>query len=313
MSYPAKPTPFGAWDTHHHIFEPERFPFASGRHFTPSVATLEQLKAFESSIGVAHVCIAHGLSYGTDCTSLLYYLDQFNGQARGICVIDEINIGDNTLDEYHNAGIRSVRLDFFKTKAMSDLEKQIRLIEATAGRLLQWKPKGNGWSIQIQQPNISHWKELRKVASSLGIPLVVDHMGLVKAPSMAPNGSTPAAEQAEWQDLLGALRDGTVWIKLSAPYRNSRQDPGYDDLRPIVTDLVRANPKRVVWGSDWPHTQRHEDRHLRDREEVEPFLKIDNLAWIRTLSTWVNEEEWDDMWVNNPRILYDYPTAEKES
>ncbi|KAF7547240.1 hypothetical protein G7Z17_g7875 [Cylindrodendrum hubeiense] len=306
MAFPIKPIPFGAWDTHHHIFEPERFPFAEGRHFTPSVATLQQLKDFESSIGVAHVCIAHGLSYGPDCTSLLYYLAEFNGEARGICVIDEINITDQQLDQYHEAGIRSVRLDFFKAKAMNDAEQQVRLIRATANRLLRWGAGDKGWSIQIQQPNIAYWKELRKVASSLGLPIVLDHMGLVKAPSMAPEGSTPVVEQPEWQDLLGALADGNVWVKISAPYRNSRADPGFQDLEQIVTQLVRANPKRVVWGSDWPHTQRHEDRHLRGSEEVEPFLKIDNQAWIDTLSTWLGDEEWNDLWVNNPQTLYDY-------
>lgn len=306
MAYPVKPVPAGSWDTHHHIFEPERFPFAAGRHFTPSVATLEQLREFEDSVGVEHVCIAHGLSYGPDCTSLLYYLEQFQGSARGICVIDETNITDSLLDKYHAAGIRSVRLDFFKAQAMHDLEKQVELIRATAERLLQWKSDGNGWSIQIQQPNLSHWKEIRQVASTLGLPIVVDHMGLVKAASMTAKDSPLAISEPGWKDLLHALADGNIWIKISAPYRNSREDPTYDDLQEIVTQLVQANPKRVVWGSDWPHTQRHEDRHLRGREDVEPFLKIDNKKWIEVLSTWLNEEEWNDLWVNNPRKLYDY-------
>ncbi|KAJ4245995.1 hypothetical protein NW762_013739 [Fusarium torreyae] len=306
MSHPVKSVPAGSWDTHHHIFEPDRFPFSAGRHFTPSVATLEQLRVFEDSIGVEHVCIAHGLSYGPDCTSLLYYLEHFHGSARGICVIDETNVTDELLDKYHAAGVRSVRLDFFKAQAMNDLQKQVGLIKSTAERLLQWRPDGNGWSIQIQQPNLSHWKEIRKVASNLGLPIVVDHMGLVKATSMTAKDTPLAISEPGWQDLIQALADGNIWIKISAPYRNSRADPTYDDLKEIVTQLVQANSKRVVWGSDWPHTQRHEDRHLRGREDVEPFLKIDNKKWIEVLSTWLNEDEWNDLWVNNPRKLYDY-------
>ncbi|RMJ03668.1 hypothetical protein BHE90_014485 [Fusarium euwallaceae] len=305
MVYQVKPVPQGAWDTHHHIFEPDRFPFSAGRHFTPSVATLEDLQQFEASIGVAHVCIAHGLSYGPDCTSLLHYLEQLQGTARGICVIDERNVTDDLLEKYHAAGVRSVRLDFFKAQAMHDLQKQIDLIKAAAERLLRWKPDGNGWSIQIQQPIMSHWKEIGQVVSGLGLPVVVDHMGLVKAASMTPNGDPLAISQPGWQHLLKAMADGNIWVKISAPYRNSRNDPAYDDLEQIVTQLVRANPKRVVWGSDWPHTQRHEDRHLRGREEVEPFLKIDNKKWIEKLSMWLSEAEWNDLWVNNPRKLYD--------
>ncbi|KAF4460992.1 amidohydrolase 2 [Fusarium albosuccineum] len=281
MVHQVKPVPQGAWDTHHHIFEPDRFPFSAGRHFTPSVATLEDLQKFEASIGVAHVCIAHGLSYGPDCTSLLYYLDQLQGTARGICVIDERNVTDDLLEKYHAAGVRSVRLAFFKAQAMHDLQKQIDLIKATAERLLRWKPNGNGWSIQIQQPILSHW-------------------------NMTPDGAPLAISQPGWQDLLESMADGNIWVKISAPYRNSRNDPIYDDLERIVKDLVQANPKRVVWGSDWPHTQRHEDRHLRGREDVEPFLKIDNKRWVETLSIWLSEAEWNDLWVNNPRKLYDY-------
>ncbi|KAI8300077.1 2-pyrone-4,6-dicarbaxylate hydrolase [Colletotrichum sp. SAR11_240] len=302
-----KHVPAGAWDTHHHIFEPARFPFASGRHFTPSVATLEQLKAFEESIRVSHVCIAHGLSYGADCSSLLYYLEQFNGTARGICVLDLDTVTDELLDKYHGAGIRSVRLDFFKTQAMNDVDKQVNLIKSTANRLLQWHPTGNGWSIQIQQPNVSYWAKLGPVIQQSKLLVVLDHIGLVKASSMAPIGSVPVREQAGWLDLLNTLRGGNLWIKISAPYRCSRADPHFEDLKDIVQELVRANSKRLVWGSDWPHTQRHEDRHLRSKDEQEPFLKIDNPAWIRSLSTWLNGEEWQDLWVNNPSTLYDYP------
>lgn len=147
-----KPVPAGAWDTHNHIFEPDRFPFAEGRHFTPARASFEQLQDFEQSIGVDHVCIAHGLSYGADSTSLLYYLKRFAGRARGICVLDVDTVTDKMLHQYHEAGIRSVRLDFFRHRAMDSVDVQCQLIEEMAQRLALW---GNSnWSIQIQQPHL---------------------------------------------------------------------------------------------------------------------------------------------------------------
>lgn len=301
--YSSKPVPKGAWDTHHHIFEPEKFPYAPGRHFTPSVATLDDLKAFEKSVGVDHVCIAHGLSYGPDCTSLLYYLEQFKGEARGICVIDEISVTDKMLDSYHTAGIRSVRLDFFKHQAMNDLEKQVALIEATAARLAKWGPRG--WSVQAQQPHAEYWPRLRAVAKKLPVPLVIDHMGLLKGESMA-EGAPDVTKTSGFAELLGALADGNLWMKISAPYRNSYQDFEYLDLKLMVRKMVDANPKRVVWGSDWPHTQRHQDRAGKNPSDKEPFLKIDSAKWIESLSTWLSDEEWQAMWVSNPQELYDY-------
>lgn len=65
----------------------------------------------------------------------------------------------------------------------------------------------------------------------------------------------------------------------------------------------------MLWGSDWPHTQRHEDRFGKSRGKEEAFLEIDDRAWVESLSTWLSEEEWRLMWVENPAVLYDYQAS----
>jgi predicted TIM-barrel fold metal-dependent hydrolase len=47
--------------------------------------------------------------------------------------------------------------------------------------------------------------------------------------------------------------DGHVHVKVSAPYRLSERYPDYADARPFHDALVRANPERLMWGTDWPH------------------------------------------------------------
>ncbi|CAG7920772.1 unnamed protein product [Penicillium olsonii] len=310
--HPTKPVPSGAWDTHHHIFDPDRFPFAEGRHFTPARASLEQLEEFEKSIDVDNICIAHGLSYGPDCTSLLHYLDRFNGTARGICVLDLETVTDGLLDEYHAAGVRSVRLDFFRFKAMDDVEIQTELITKTAARLAQWgKPN---WSIQIQQPHLRFWPRLRQTINSSPIPVVVDHFALIGASSFLANDTSsvvqndsylPEDDRAGLESLRQTLQEGNLWIKLSAPYRCSNLEPGFVDLKWLVRIFVDANPKRVVWGSDWPHTQRHKDRVGKSSTSEESFLKVDDKKWIEAMSRMMSEKEWQLMWVDNPNTLYD--------
>lgn len=309
----AKPVPPGAWDTHHHIFEPDRFPFTDERHFTPAHASLAQLQEFELSIGVEHVCIAHGLSYGSDCSSLLYYLNHFGGTARGICVLDIETVTNDLLDQYHSAGVRSVRLDFFRHKAMNNVDIQIQLIEATTQRLTQWgKP---GWSIQIQQPHLEIWPRLRKAVNESPVPVVVDHFALIEGSSYrADDESTDVQndsyltekERLGLQDLCQTLKDGNLWIKISAPNRCSNLAPGFRDLRWLVRLFIDANPSRVIWGSDWPHTQRHKDRARIKSSSEEAFLTVDDKGWIESLSQWMSEEEWQALWVKNPATLYDY-------
>jgi predicted TIM-barrel fold metal-dependent hydrolase len=314
--FPHKAVPAGAWDTHHHIFEPDRFPFAEGRHFTPARASFEQLQDFEKSIGVDHVCIAHGLSYGPDCTSLLYYLERFAGQARGICVLDLDTVTDELLDQYHAAGVRSVRLDFFRYSCMDDVDAQCRLIRETAQRLAQWGTLN--WSIQIQQPHLEFWPRLRDVIQQIPIPVAVDHFALLAASSYRLDDNTRNIQDDSFLDeverrgleaLCQTLCEGNLWIKLSAPYRCSNLAPEYADLKWLVRRLVDANPQRVLWGSDWPHTQRHKDRVGKSSTSKEDFLKVDDRAWIESMSRWLSEEEWRLMWVENPAKLYDYPLS----
>jgi predicted TIM-barrel fold metal-dependent hydrolase len=81
--------------------------------------------------------------------------------------------------------------------------------------------------------------------AKLACPIVVDHIGDVR--------SSGGIEQPAFQALLGLLREGNCWIKLSAGYHHSDQDPPYPETIPLVHTLVRERPDRLFWGSDWPH------------------------------------------------------------
>lgn len=147
-SHSSKLIPPRAWDTHQHIFEPDLFPLASSCDYNPYRASLADLQAFERTLGIEHVCIAHGFSYGSDCTSLLYYLQRFEGRARGTRVLDLEDVTVELLEVYHVAGARSTRLNFFQHRAINDVDVQIRLIMETAQRLVEWKRNSkNNWSI----------------------------------------------------------------------------------------------------------------------------------------------------------------------
>jgi predicted TIM-barrel fold metal-dependent hydrolase len=93
------------------------------------------------------------------------------------------------------------------------------------------------------------------------MPVVVDHMLNIPA--------RRGVADASFQVLLRLVGDGHVYAKLSAPYRLSEQFPDYPDARAFHAALLRANPERLLWGTDWPHPQikpalMPDDGHLVD-------------------------------------------------
>ena len=48
------------------------------------------------------------------------------------------------------------------------------------------------------------------------------------------------------------LKQGSCWIKLSAPYRIAKKKP-LSTTAPLGGALVATRPDRLIWGSDWPH------------------------------------------------------------
>ena len=75
------------------------------------------------------------------------------------------------------------------------------------------------------------------------MPVIVDHMLHIPAGQGTQDRSFRAL-------LVG---EGHVYVKLSAPYRLSDRFPDYPDVRSFHEALLRANPERLMWGTDWPH------------------------------------------------------------
>src|SRR5260370_5783573 len=74
-SQPSTPVNFdvppGASDTHTHVFgDPQRFPFAAARNYTPEPASVAEMRALHKALHTDRVVIVHPSVYGTDnsCT-----------------------------------------------------------------------------------------------------------------------------------------------------------------------------------------------------------------------------------------------------
>ena len=223
-------------DTHAHVFH-RALAMAPGRRYTPdydaAVATyLQQLDAN----GITHGVLVQPSFLGTDNSYLVDSLKAANGRLRGIGVV-EPSASEQELKALDQAGVVGLRLNLIGLP-LPDLA-------STEWKALIDKVAALGWQIEIQRKA----GELATLAAQLvakGVSVVADHYGL---PDPALGIEDPG-----FKALLALGSSGKVYVKVSAPYRNGTNG---SDFAKQAFPILRASfgLERLMWGSDWPHTQ----------------------------------------------------------
>jgi predicted TIM-barrel fold metal-dependent hydrolase len=288
-----KNSPFGLagiCDCHTHVFAPqEQIPFLPNRHYTPDLASIEQLHAMHAAIGVERVVIVHPSPYGADNTCLLWALKEIGPSARGVAVIDE-NTSAETLQALHAAGTRGTRINL-ETHGLSDPSLARQFLFKTIDQVAPL-----GWHVQMFT-NLGVISNLHDTLMACSVPIVIDHFGRLKA--------NETLDQPGFDALLSLVKAGKVYVKLSAPYRVS-EAPNYSDVAPFAQRLIQTNPDRMLWGTDWPHPFPPKG-HIRIWDQVEKFHNADNQAALARLVAWAGSETiTKKILVDNPARLYDF-------
>lgn len=285
----------------------ETFPYSENRHLTPPPATIEQFVKFKASLGLSNSALTHGLSYGDDCRSLKHFVSRLgNESTRAIGVMDPETTTDDELRDLHACGTRGVRVNLYRYGAMGDVGLQKKALAAHAERIQRLSLP---WSLTMTTIHTEFWDELapfiQENLAPRGIQMVTDHFALLKAPSMLPaQYRDDPTSQPGFAAIVRLVREGHLWIKLSAPYRVSEMKPHYEELKFLVRALVDANKHRVLWGSDWPHTPRMKVRTREEALKETPYLEVDDLTWLKSLRSWMSDEEWNLLMVENPKALF---------
>jgi predicted TIM-barrel fold metal-dependent hydrolase len=157
---------------------------------------------------------------------------------RGIAVVNP-DVDDATLDVLNGAGCVGARLNLIgrPDPAFSDPEWQRHLHRLT--RL--------HWQVEVQA-EAARLPLLLPPLLDAGLTVVVDHFG---RPNVEEGVNDPG-----FRYLLRAARGGRIWVKLSGAYRLGRHPRDEEIARAVIPMLIaELGPARLVWGSDWPHTQ----------------------------------------------------------
>ena len=276
-----------ACDTHVHVIGASaHYPMVAERQYTPGTASTADLQQHLQRQGMRRVIVVQPSVYGTNNHCLLDALEAMPTQARGIAVCDP-SVQQTELQQLDARGVRGLRLNFESVNNQS--------VDALRDALTAWAPRlaELGWHLQVYAP-FAITAACAPVISQLPVPVVLDHFALW--PHRTAHTHDTAAEQA----ITQLLADGHIYIKLSASYRL----PTYtsDALTALAHRLLETRSDRLLWGSDWPHTNR--DPGVKPHQ-ISRYRPIDPQLLRTECQAWLCSSEWQQsVLVDNPERLY---------
>ena len=224
------------FDCHAHVYE-QVVPTGPVRYLPEHPAPLTQWLSKITSNALTGGVIVQVSFLGTDNSQLLCALADLDKHRFAGVAVTGLDVQEQELEELCRGGVRGLRWNLVGDTPLPDLESES--LHRFAGRL---RDLGMHVEIQLESPRLADWLQ---PLSRLGLPVVIDHIGLPVSLD---------AQNEPWIDALAALSDrSSFFVKLSAPYRGI---PDPRDHIARLRDLLGDG--RFVWGSDWPHT-RHEN------------------------------------------------------
>lgn len=226
-----------AVDSHAHVFR-KGLPLVEDRRYAPAYdAEPTDFIRLLDAHGLSHAVLVQPSFLGTDNRFLLEALRAHPTRLRGVAVLDP-DATDGVLADLASGGVVGVRLNLIGAPLptlRNDPWKRFLNRLGTAGMHVELHCRAT---------------ELPTLAPPLldaGVDIVVDHFG-------RPDAAT-GVDDPGFRTLLDLATTGKVWVKLSASYRLQRE-AGKDIALQAAASLLDAfGARRLLWGSDWPHTQ----------------------------------------------------------
>ncbi len=281
--------PAGACDCHVHVFgDPARYPFFAGRTYTPEPALPEELAELHRRLHLQRVVIVQPSVYGTDNRATLDAIKSRGAVARGIAVIDD-QTPERELDAMNRAGVRGIRLNL-ATGGTNDPEVARARLVAAIERI-----RRRDWHIQIFT-SLAVIAALQDTIASSPVRVVIDHFGGASA--------ARGVEQPGFSNLIGLVRSGKIYVKISGAESASERPPDFPDVALLARALIAANPDRVIWGTSWPHPG---GSGAKSATALAPSREIDDGLVLNQLALWAPDAAVrKKILVDNPARLFGF-------
>jgi 2-pyrone-4,6-dicarboxylate lactonase len=277
--------PANSCDTHFHIFgPPESFPFLSTHEYTPPAAPLEHYLKMAAIIGIERGVVVQPSVHGLDNSATLDAIAKSGGCFRGVARIDD-KTPKSELQRLQAGGIRGVRFNLLdRPRGNVKLDALDRCVDHIAELC---------WSVDLHIDG-KNLLEQEKRIRSMPLPVVIDHIARV----IPADG----LQQPAFALLLDLLKTKRVWVKISGADKicnthvHSYFGLPFVEVIPFARAVIAAAPDRIIWGTDWPHSNNFAPGHTPDDGDL-----LDLLAAFAP-----DEQTRTKILVDNPAALYGF-------
>jgi predicted TIM-barrel fold metal-dependent hydrolase len=245
-------------DSHCHILDPARFPYAPDVAYRPAgqeIGTLAQMRQMMDAYGIRHaLLVGPNSGYGLDNRCLLDAIARDPVRFKGIAVVRN-DCSREELQALKAAGVIGVAFNATIYGAAH--------YAGTAPLLRHLADLDLFIQVQVEHDQLV---SLSPLLLDSGARILVDHAG---RPDPAQG-----LDQPGFQAVLALARSGRAVAKLSGHQKYSAQAWPYDDALPYVRALVDAyGLDACVWASDWPFLKAGE------RLDMGPLLRLVERWW----------------------------------
>ena len=219
------------FDAHAHVWHGPLRLIDGARFRPPYDAPVDEYIANLDRHGLDGGLLIQPSFLGTDNSLMLDAVRRHPGRLKAVAVVDP-TIDAAGLDALAAGGVVGVRYNLiglplpdFAAGPYPELHRQLA---------------ARGWHVELHRES-ADLPQLLDALVPQGVRIAIDHFGRCYSP-----------DDAGFRHLLGLGSNGHVWVKISGAYRCGGDDAG----RALADRLLEAfGPDRLLWGSDWPHTQ----------------------------------------------------------
>jgi predicted TIM-barrel fold metal-dependent hydrolase len=193
-------------------------------------------------IGIERAVVVQPSVHGLDNSATLDAIKNSAGRFRGVARIDDRK-PKNELQRLHDGGVRGVRFNLLdRPRGNVKLDVLDRCVE----HIVEF-----GWSVDLHIDTKKLLEEEKRIRS-MPIPVVIDHIARIKP--------LEGLDQPAFQLLVDLMKHKHVWVKVSGADKicntnvHSYFGLPFVEVIPFARAVIAAAPDRVIWGTDWPHS-----------------------------------------------------------